>query len=255
MLRTGLVSVTFRKLTPQEIIALVARAGLAGIEWGGDIHVPHGDTAKAREVRKMTLDRGIAVASYGSYYYVGETGGPPFQSVLDTAIALGAPTIRVWAGKKGSAQAPAEYRRAVVSDSGRIADMAGGMNLSVSYEFHPKTLTDTNDSAKKLLEEVARPNIRTYWQPPVGSPVEQCLEGLSAIAPWLTNLHVYNWSDEGEQLPLADGADAWRPCLDQIASLGGDRYLLIEFVKGDAPEAFLKDAAALKSWVGAMKCA
>lgn len=54
MLLPGLVSITFRKLSPGEIVELVATAGLVGIEWGGDVHVPHGDFARAAEVRKLT---------------------------------------------------------------------------------------------------------------------------------------------------------------------------------------------------------
>ena len=253
MIRAGLVSVTFRKLSPQEITDLVARSGLEGIEWGGDIHAPHGDLQRAREVRKMTLDKGLAVAAYGSYYHVGESEPALFQSVLESAVELGAPTIRVWAGKKGSADAPAEYRQAIVSESRRIAELAAGMNISISYEFHRKTLTDTDESAKKLLEEVARPNIRTYWQPPTGSPIEYCLEGLKAISPWLSNVHVHYWgATPSEQLPLAEGAGVWRRYLEAISSFGGNRYAMIEFVKGGTPEAFRQDAAALKSWVAAL---
>ena len=39
MLNTGLVSVTFRDKTPEEIISTVKQCGLEGIEWGGDVHV------------------------------------------------------------------------------------------------------------------------------------------------------------------------------------------------------------------------
>src|SRR4051812_49693737 len=104
-LRTGLVSVTFRALGPQQVVELVRQANLDAIEWGGDIHVPHGDTARAREVRTMTLDAGLAVAAYGSYYRaaVSDADGLPFARVLETAVALEAPTIRVWAGNKASA--------------------------------------------------------------------------------------------------------------------------------------------------------
>ena len=42
MIYPGLVSVTFRKLSPEEIVQLVVSSGLKGIEWGGDIHLPHG---------------------------------------------------------------------------------------------------------------------------------------------------------------------------------------------------------------------
>jgi hypothetical protein len=46
MIQTGLVSITFRQLSPPAIIDLVRQAGLEGIEWGGDVHVPHGDLGR-----------------------------------------------------------------------------------------------------------------------------------------------------------------------------------------------------------------
>lgn len=45
--KTGLVSVTFRQKSVEEIAALTAEAGLSGVEWGGDVHVPPGDREAA----------------------------------------------------------------------------------------------------------------------------------------------------------------------------------------------------------------
>jgi len=57
MIVPGWVSITFRSLTAERIIALVRQAGLSAIEWGGDIHVRHGDTGRAREVRRLTANK------------------------------------------------------------------------------------------------------------------------------------------------------------------------------------------------------
>ena len=251
MIKSGLVSITFRQLTPEEIVALVAQAGLDGIEWGGDIHVPHGDTKRAAEVRKMTADAGLTVAAYGSYYKVGHEADPvSFEAVVASAVELGAPTIRVWAGTKGSADADDEYRSLVVQDSQRIADLAGKEGITVSYEFHPNTLTDTNESAVKLIEEVSNDNLRTYWQPASKWEIEHCLEGLQAISPWLTNVHAYYWDKEtGDHMTLAEGKDAWGHYLPTVAALDGEHYVMLEFVKDNSPEVFLADAATLKSWL------
>ncbi len=251
MIKSGLVSVTFRKLSPEEIIDLVAQAGMDGIEWGGDIHVPHGDTKRAAEVRKMTADAGLTVAAYGSYYKVGhEEDSVPFEDVVATAVELGAPTIRVWAGSKGSGDADDEYRGLVVQDSQRIAALAGKAGMTVSYEFHPGTLTDTSESAVKLLEEVAHENIRTCWQPPSELEVDHCVESLKAVARWLTNVHAY-YCDKasGESLPLAEGQDAWKRYLAVIAAMDGEHYVMLEFVKDNWPEVFGQDAATLKGWL------
>ena len=133
MIHPGLVSITFRKLSPAEIVALVRKAGLRGIEWGGDIHVPHGDIGRAREARALTEEAGLAVAAYGSYYRAGwsETNGLPFKRVLDSAVELGAPTIRVWAGGKGSADVDEAGRWAVIEDLRRVAALAATLVVSL----------------------------------------------------------------------------------------------------------------------------
>ena len=46
--RLGLVSVSFRPHTPEDILKAMQCAGLNYIEWGGDVHVPHGDEKTAR---------------------------------------------------------------------------------------------------------------------------------------------------------------------------------------------------------------
>ena len=67
MIKAGICSITFRRKNPDEIVRLAEQAGLDAIEWGGDVHVPAGDTAVARRVGQITLDAGLSVSSYGSY--------------------------------------------------------------------------------------------------------------------------------------------------------------------------------------------
>jgi sugar phosphate isomerase/epimerase len=250
MLNSGLVSVTFRKLKPREVVDLVAQAGLAGIEWGGDIHVPHGDAARAREVAKMTTEAGLKIAAYGSYYIAGREGSPSFQAVLDSASELGAPLIRVWAGEKSPAAADVAYRKKVVDDSIRIADMAAARRLTVAFEFHGGTLTETSESAVQLLAEIGRPNVRSYWQPRDGDTLPVQLAGLNTVLPWLANVHCFCWEAATyARLPLEQGESDWTQYLDRIRQAAGDRYVMIEFVKDDSPEVFLRDAATLRKWL------
>ncbi|MCU0501364.1 MAG: sugar phosphate isomerase/epimerase [Anaerolineae bacterium] len=228
MIRGGLVSITFRKLHSREVVDLMTRTNLIGIEWGGDVHVPHGEIALARDVARMTRDAGLLVAAYGSYYRVGvsEADGLAFERVLESAMALGAPTVRVWAGNRGSADADASYR----------------------------ALTDTNVSARRLLEEVGHPNVRTYWQPPVAMSPAECLAGLAAVSGYLSNAHVFQWeaaalTDAADRRPLAEGVAVWRQYLERIAATDRDHFAMIEFVREDAPEQFLADARVLSAWL------
>jgi len=256
MIRSGLVSITFRKLSPRAIIELVTRADLTGIEWGGDVHVSHGKISVAREVAQMTRDAGLLVAAYGSYYRVGvsEADGLAFERVLESAITLGAPTVRVWAGNRGSADADEGYRAAVIEDARRIAVLAHAAGITVSFEYHRNTLTDTNASAHQLLEEVGHPNVRTYWQPPVAMSPAECLKGLDAASDYLSNAHVFQWAATSltataDRRPLAEGAGVWRQYLERIAATDRAHFALLEFVRDDAPEQFLADARILSAWL------
>lgn len=243
---TGLVSVTFRKLPPREIVSLVAQAGLDGVEWGGDVHVPHGDLATARDVGRITREAGLRVLAYGSYYRCRE--GEPFEPVLETAIALGAPLVRIWAGQQSSPQTDASYRMTVVEQSRHAIELALQHNITVAYEFHGNTLTDTNDSALALLQDV--PNMRTLWQPPHDMSEAERLDGLRAVLPWLANVHVFHWRmPDRARLPLREGADLWRKRLTVAASTDRDIAALLEFVRDDDPNQFLRDAATLCSWI------
>ena len=252
MFFTGLCSITFRKKRPREVVELVARAGLTGLEWGGDVHVPHGSLRRALAVRGLTEEAGLCVLSYGSYYRVvqSEIDRIPFDSVLETALELGAPEIRVWAGVHGSAEADLSYRERLVSESRRIADMAAAEGVRISYEFHRGTLNDSGPASAALLRDVAHPNVRTYWQPEVSESPAQRLMSLEQVLPYLSNLHVFHWSGQGStvRLALAQGREEWGRYLAKAASAGGTRALLLEFVRRHQAAPFLEDAQTLKDW-------
>jgi 3-dehydroshikimate dehydratase len=246
MLIPGLVSITFRPLDPQEVIRLVQQAGLQAIEWGGDIHVPHGNTARAREVGQWTRDAGLMVSAYGSYYRLGETT-LPFEQVLASAVALGAPTIRVWAGTKGSVDSTPEQRATVIADALRVADLAARSGITISLEYHGGTLTDERGSVQALLTELAHPNIEFLWQPSNGEPFEACTARLLDILPRVRNFHVFHWwPTAAERRPLIEGADRWQAYIEIARETGRDIDCLLEFIAGDSPEQFLADAAVLR---------
>jgi sugar phosphate isomerase/epimerase len=247
----GFCSVTFRKLAPAQIVALAQETGLASIEWGGDIHVPSGDGARAVEVRRMTLDAGLAIGPYGSYYRAGESeeAALPFAAVLDSASALGAPIIRVWAGKCDRADADDAYVERVVTDLRRISQLASERNILVAPEFHDGTLTNRLESTLEILRRVDHPNLRAHWQPRHGQPVETGLAEIAGLAPWLYHVHVFHWTREGDDLrrhPLAEGRERWTRFFRGILAVPGARFALLEFAPDDDPEIFRKDAQVLR---------
>ena len=65
--RTGLVSVSFRRNTPSEIILAAKDAGLSYIEWGSDAHAPYQERDALHKIRELQEKQGIACSSYGTY--------------------------------------------------------------------------------------------------------------------------------------------------------------------------------------------
>ena len=247
-MKTGLVSISFRGLSPNQIIALCVRAGLDCIEWGGDVHVPPGNIENAKIVGECTRAAGLSVACYGSYYRLTAAEPGMAKTVVRTAKALGAPLIRVWAGNLGSAEAGKVHRAMIVRNAQRIADLAAEENIDIAFEYHGGTLTDDVFSAMELLEGVDRANVGTLWQPPVDMGIEDCIHSIRAVGPWIRNIHTFSWNGT-ERLPLADGAEKWRACLDEIRRLPGERSLMLEFVRGDDPAQLIEDAMTLKKWL------
>jgi 3-dehydroshikimate dehydratase len=245
----GLVSITFRPLHPQEIIQLVIRSGVQSIEWGGDIHVPPGDVARARDVGRWTREAGLMVAAYGSYYRLADShpDAVSFERVLASAVALGAPTIRVWAGSRGSVDHSAAERRQVIDDALRIAEMAATSGITISLEYHGGTLTDSRSSVQALLRELSHPNIEFLWQPTNGEPVDACATRLLDVLPRLRNVHVfYWWPTAAERHPLIEGAGRWQTYIEIVRESGRDVDFLLEFTMNDSPEQFLADALTLR---------
>jgi 3-dehydroshikimate dehydratase len=266
MIRPGICSVTLAEQTPREVLQTAIEAGLQGIEWWGKDHVPHGEIDTARRVGEQTRAAGLEVPSYGSYYRAGvsEDEGLSFASVLETAHALGAPMIRIWAGNQNGIDASAAHVQAVIDDTRRIADLAAARDTSVVFEYHGGSLTDRNDTAVRFAAQVEHPNVYFSWQPPHGYTLEHCLEGLQALLPRLGTLHVYHWTigsyenntvnetirplifpDDFHRHPLADGKARWQAYFDAARSTGRDHWALLEFVKDNSREQVVRDAAVL----------
>lgn len=250
--RTGLVTVTFRHLSPEEIIAAARGAGLSLLEWGGDVHVPPGANLRAREIARMTADAGLETICYGSYYRVGhegEGGKPPFADVLSAAAALGAPSIRVWAGARGSDAADDEYFRRVVDDASRIAALAADRGVRVAFEFHGGTVNDTAAAASRLLGELPQENIASLWQPLPSLDAAARDESLRVVRPRLAHVHVFHWlpGDPVDRRPLAEGTDEWRGWFAAAARDGRVPDALLEFVQGDDPARLPAEADALRA--------
>jgi len=242
----GCTSVTFRDKSIDEVIDLVKQAGLNTIEWGSDVHVPIGNVDKATEVKGKCDNAGIKICSYGSYY----KGGPleEFEPLIENACALGTKVIRIWAGRESPEIISEENFRLLVDHLQNACDLASKKDLTLALEYHRKSMTQSKEGSLRLLKAVKRDNLKLYWQPNPEVTFQDHLLEIKSLAPYLITFHVFNWDTNNERFLLEEnqGIDKWRAYTAQAHKFNAYPNALIEFVKDDSVENFMKDALSLK---------
>lgn len=246
--QTGLVSISFRRHTVDDILHAAKRANLSLIEWGSDVHVPAGQAAVADLVAKKTADAGLRCITYGSYFRLGQTPLSELEAYLDSACRLGTRHVRMWCGTCGSAKATEKVRESVVAAGRVAAEQAATYGLDITLECHNGTLTDECDSAMRYLREVDHPAMRLYWQPCQFHSEEYNCQTALTYAPFTECLHVFHW-DATARYPLVQGESIWRRYLQAFRSEQRPIGLLLEFMHDDRLETLETTARTLQSWL------
>ena len=243
MIVPGIVSATFKTKSVEEVLSIASRSGLNAIEWSENHHIRKGDLAFAEKVASLTKEMGLEIAGYGSYYRLGE--GMDLMPSIETALALGCRSIRIWAGGKPSSSLDKEERTSLYDELRKAVEMAEENGVILNTEWHKNTLTDENQSGLDMLRQISSPCLRTLWQPTQALSYSERAEGLEMILPYLSYFHVYYWDESGRR-PLEEGIDHWKKYFSLV---GKEKkcYALLEFVQGDSVEQFEKDAATLKT--------
>ena len=242
----GLVSVSFRKHTPEEIIKAARAAGLSCIEWGSDIHAPCRDTAKLSEIVRLQQEYGVTCSSYGTYFRLGVTPLAELPDYIAAAKKLGTNILRVWGGTKKGADMTSEEFFDFTETCKKAAAMAEEAGVILCMECHMLSVTETPNYGVALLEAVNSPAFRMYWQPfqwldPAGS-----LAVAGTYAPYAEHLHVFNWRGS-QKLPLAEAVEDWKAYLSVLPP---PRALLLEFMPDDRMESLPAEAEALRKIIG-----
>lgn len=244
--RLGLVSVSFRKHSPEEIIRAAQDAGLTCIEWGSDIHAPCRDTARLQEIAALQKEYGMECSSYGTYFRLGQTPISELPAYIAAAKLLGTNTLRLWCGVKSGADMTEEERNTLITLCREAATMAEESGVTLCTECHHGTFTQRPEDTVALMEAVDSPRFRTYWQPFQWLDEAGSLAVARAIAPFTEHIHVFNWKGS-QKLPLAEASDTWRAYLE---ALPAPRTLLLEFMPDDRMETLPAEAAALQAIIG-----
>ncbi len=245
----GLVSVSFRRHSPREILEAMKMAGLSCVEWGSDVHAPCRDSERLEELAELQREMGIICSSYGTYFRLGEAPVEELEAYAAAAKRLGTSVLRLWCGSKSGATLAREARQALVADCLRAAELAEKQGVTLCMECHKGTFTEDPKDAVWLMEEIDSPRFRMYWQPFQWQDAEQNLRNAEMIAPYCKNIHVFHWKG-AQKLPLAEAAEEWRSYLQCFS---GTQTLLLEFMPGDKIEELAAEAEALRKIIGELK--
>lgn len=247
MNKTGIVSISFRKYSKEELTGYAKDAGLDSIEWGGDVHVPHGDINEAKKAVEITHGCGLEIAEYGSYYIIGQSEEELFEKVLNSADTLGAQIIRVWPGmNKSSDTFTSEEYDKYVLDAKRICALAEKRGVTVALECHPNSLTDEYHTSLKFLSDVDCDNLKMMWQPNQHRPLEYNLDSIKALYDYIVAVHVFSW-ERKNRLPLAAKENDWKEYINLFSKK--ELNYMLEFMHDDNIETLKETASVLKSWL------
>ena len=239
MYKLGLVSVSFRNHTPEEILAAMKKCGLACIEWGSDVHCP---PERAEEIAAMQGKYGIKCCAYGTYFRLGVTPMEELQGYIDAAKALDTDILRLWCGNKNSEDYTKEEKIVLFAYCREAAGLAAHSGVTLCMECHNNTYTNTKEAALELMQAVNSESFRMYWQPNQYRTEEENIAYATLLAPYTVNIHVFNWKGK-EKYSLRQAKDIWRRYL---SCFEGGKTLLLEFMPDGKIDSLEEETAALR---------
>lgn len=242
MFGIGLVSVSFRPLSPAEIISLCKDSGLSYIEWGSDVHAPNDDPQRLKEIADLQAASNIRCASYGTYFKLGETPITELPHYISAAKILGTNVLRIWCGNRDYELLTDVERTEILNEAKAAARIAEESGVILCMECHNNTFTSCLEGALTLMEAVDSPAFRMFWQPNQYRSDEENLMYAEAISKYTVNLHVFEWKSQN-RYPLESGIELWKKYLSFFK---GNEILLLEFMPDDSPLSLLEEAKSLK---------
>lgn len=240
-MKTGLVSVTFSKKSIEEVVKIAKEAHIDGIEWSakGEHAVSEVNIDK---IKQLSKENGLEIFAFGSYCYM--TDLEECMKTVDMGVRLSAPVIRIWPGRKSPTEWTEEEFVQLVENTRSMASYAAKYQVTLAFEYHRKSLTETAESAIRLIKAINRENVKLYWQNSGNIDLKDNLLNLKKITPYLCgHFHIQNnYGNEGNQLLAeieGDISKYYEPFLQT------EYKALIEFVKGGLAESFYDDAETL----------
>ena len=246
MYKLGLVSISFRSLSVDEIIDLVKEAGLEAIEWGSDVHAPCDDVENLKRIAEKQKDAGLYCSSYGTYFTLGVDDIEALKKYIQAAKMLQTRILRLWCGTKNYPDWTREEKAHLIEQARLAAKLAEEEDVILCMECHGGTFVNCVEGAEELMRSVNSSHFGMYWQPSSFQTAAVNAEYARRIAPHVTHLHVFYWQGR-DRYSLAAGTGDWKRYL---SCFDADRTLLLEFMPDDRPESVNTEAEALRKLCG-----
>lgn len=242
MQQLGLVSISFRSLSPEEIIREVKNAGLSCIEWGSDIHAPCDDTEKLKRIASLQNQYGISCCSYGTYFRLGVNDTEELQKYIDAAKILGTDVLRLWCGDKSTGEYSEDEEKHLFGECKKASEIAEKNGVTLCLECHNGTYTELKEGAIKLMKEINSPALRMYWQPNQFTSSDENKRYARLLSSFTKNIHVFNWTST-DRFPLSQAVSLWK---EYLTYFNKNQTLLLEFMPDDSIDSLITEAESLR---------
>ena len=142
-IKCGLVSISFRQHTPEEILCAMQKAGLSVIEWGSDVHAPCTDREKVQQIVALQEKYGIGV-----------TPSEELPRYIAAAKILGTNILRLWCGGKNYELFTEDEKKDLFAECRKLAQVAEKEQVMLCMECHNNTFTNVKEGSLELMEAV-----------------------------------------------------------------------------------------------------
>ena len=243
--KLGLCSVTFRKKTAEDVVALSKKAGISFIEWGGDVHVKTLDDAK--KVKALCDEADIKISSYGSYFNSAVYDEGKWHNTCEITKEMCAESIRIWLGKKNSQVTSDKEYNLLLENTKKMCDIAAEYGLMVCPECHDNTFNNNTDAILRFIGDLQKDNFKTYFQSRYFR-MEYDLDRIDRTYPYIKDVHVSYRDLKREQLFRKKDKNYLDTLLKKLKKKDFDGIVMIEFVSGNSEKNFLSDTEKLKNY-------
>jgi sugar phosphate isomerase/epimerase len=112
-------------------------------------------------------------------------------SFIERAMAIGAPLVRVMAGRVKAENVNDQTWQAIVNAIRRLCVVAAGHGITLALETVRDSFAETSRNALRIIDEVGQGNLRLNLQLPLRG--EDIWSSLQSCGKHAMHMHIHNW--------------------------------------------------------------